>query len=132
MKKLRTLGTTKDVLEYLNITEPTLRKLMKRTPEGAFRPWLNISTGKRPLYRWHMGRIDEWVQEVQLWHTSANDGTYGRSAGGSREGASGNRSNTHAPTKLPRGSSKRRSKGASQRAGTGSLAAAIAEISALK
>lgn len=57
--------TTERVCTHLGIGARTLRALMADTPAHAERPWVNISGGSRPTYRWRLADVDGWVREVE-------------------------------------------------------------------
>ena len=57
--------TTERVCTHLDIGVRTLRALMADTPAHAERPWVNISGGSRPTYRWRLAEVDEWVRKVE-------------------------------------------------------------------
>jgi len=40
------------IATHLGVSPRTLRRLMDRTPEGTDRPWVNVSSGPQPRYRW--------------------------------------------------------------------------------
>ena len=58
------MWTTEQVLEFLGISRPTLRKMMRASEADADRPWVRI--GNR--FRWsdQAGEIRAWVQRMEV------------------------------------------------------------------
>jgi|DEB19_MinimDraft_3_1074340.scaffolds.fasta_scaffold00508_9 predicted DNA-binding transcriptional regulator AlpA len=57
------MWTTEQVLEFLGISRPTLRKMMRASETDADRPWVRI--GNR--FRWseEPAEIRAWVQRME-------------------------------------------------------------------
>ncbi len=57
------MWTTEQVLEFLGISRPTLRRMMRSSESDAARPWVRI--GNR--YRWSSepSEIQEWVFRME-------------------------------------------------------------------
>jgi excisionase family DNA binding protein len=57
------MWTTEQVLEFLGISRPTLRRMMRASESDAHRPWVRI--GNR--FRWSSepAEIQEWVHRME-------------------------------------------------------------------
>lgn len=59
------LVSTAAVREYLDVSKDTMAKMIADTPAGYARPWIDIGSGRQPHYRWRLGGVLAWAQEVQ-------------------------------------------------------------------
>lgn len=58
--------THQQVQTYLQCDGRTLRSRMEKTPPDQ-RPWLNIGSQRRAVYRWKAKDIDDWWTEANQW-----------------------------------------------------------------
>ena len=101
---------TAEVCDLLRIDRQTLRRRMNDTPPDVDRPWVNVGSARRPVYRWDPTRITSWLEEVQAWQASTNETDGSGSGGGTRTGPP---ARARSPREKRRGGSGGRSKPAS-------------------
>lgn len=101
----------KEVLELLGVNVHQLRQRMRDDPEG---PWIDISTGKRPTYRWSDGDNDIWEWWEKACQVSINEGSGIKSSGGkvagkgrTASGRSNSRGKSRSKSKRPSTEEKR-------------------------
>lgn len=50
----------REVLAHLRVDPKTLRTRMRENPPDLDPPWVDVSSGRRPEYRWRADEVDAW------------------------------------------------------------------------
>lgn len=52
--------TLAEVAQRLKVSQMTVRRKMKATPDDVDLPWVRVGTGKRCTYRFLESKLNEW------------------------------------------------------------------------